>query len=103
VVAPAIDGAKRRKGSKVHIAVDTPGHLLASMLAPRARLSVIVHPTLLRGGATDSNATFQLGALPAGATANAQSAADVGGELQLRTAASVWLLVVLPMDSLSKM
>jgi transposase len=23
------DGAKRRKGSKVHIAVDTPGHLLA--------------------------------------------------------------------------
>jgi hypothetical protein len=57
----------------------------SSMLAPGARLSVIVHPTLLQGGATDSNATFQLGTLPAGATANAQSSAGVGGELQLRT------------------
>jgi hypothetical protein len=25
----AYDGAKRRKGSKTHLAVDTPGHLLA--------------------------------------------------------------------------
>ena len=28
------DGAKRRKGSKVHIAVDTLGHLLALMVTP---------------------------------------------------------------------
>lgn len=28
------DGAKRRKGSKVHIAVDTPGHLLAVHVTP---------------------------------------------------------------------
>jgi len=57
----------------------------SSMIANGARLSVIVHPTLLQGGITDSNATFQLGTLPAGAVANAQSSAGVGGELQLRT------------------
>lgn len=57
----------------------------SSMIAPGARLSVIVHPTLLQGGVTDPNATFQLGTLPAGATVNAQSSAGVGGELQLRT------------------
>ena len=28
------DGAKRRKGSKVHIAVDTLGHLLAALVTP---------------------------------------------------------------------
>jgi transposase len=28
------DGAKRRKGSKVHIAVDTLGHLLAALVSP---------------------------------------------------------------------
>ncbi len=28
------DGAKRRKGSKVHIAVDTLGHLLAQTVTP---------------------------------------------------------------------
>ena len=57
----------------------------SSMIANGARLSVIVHPTLLQGGITDSNATFQLGTLPAGAVVNAQSSAGVGGELQLRT------------------
>jgi len=30
----AYDGAKRRKGSKVHIAVDTLGHLLALIVTP---------------------------------------------------------------------
>jgi len=30
----AYDGAKRRKGSKVHIAVDTLGHLLALTVTP---------------------------------------------------------------------
>ena len=57
----------------------------SSMIANGARLSLIVHPTLLQGGITDSNATFQLGTLPAGAVANAQSSAGIGGELQLRT------------------
>ena len=28
------DGAKRRKGRKVHVAVDTLGHLLAAVLTP---------------------------------------------------------------------
>jgi len=56
----------------------------SSMIAG-SRLSVIVHPTLLQGGVTASNATFQLGTLPSGAIANAQSSAGVGGELQLRT------------------
>lgn len=28
------DGAKRKKGSKVHAAVDTPGHLLALLVSP---------------------------------------------------------------------
>jgi transposase len=28
------DGAKRRKGSKVHLAADTPGHLLALLVTP---------------------------------------------------------------------
>jgi len=57
----------------------------SSMIANGARLSVIVHPTLLQGGITDPNATFQLGTLPVGAVANAQSSAGIGGELQLRT------------------
>jgi hypothetical protein len=57
----------------------------SSIIANGARLSVIIHPTLLQGGVTDSNATFQLGTLPAGAITNAQSSAGIGGELQLRT------------------
>jgi tetratricopeptide (TPR) repeat protein len=57
----------------------------SSMIANGARLSVVVHPTLLQSGVTDSNATFQLGTLPAGTVSNAQSSAGVGGELQLRT------------------
>jgi hypothetical protein len=28
------DGARRRKGRKVHLAVDTPGHLLALHITP---------------------------------------------------------------------
>jgi len=57
----------------------------SSMIANGARLSVIVHPTLLQGGATGSDTTFQLGTLPSGTIANAQSSAGIGGELQLRT------------------
>lgn len=35
--ARATDGAKRRKGSKVHVAVDTLGHLLAMPSLPASR------------------------------------------------------------------
>jgi hypothetical protein len=31
------DGAKRRKGSKVHVAVDTLGHLLALLVTPASK------------------------------------------------------------------
>jgi tetratricopeptide (TPR) repeat protein len=57
----------------------------SSMIGDAARLSVIVHPTLLQGGTTSDNATYQLGSLPAGAISAAQSSSGVGGELQLRT------------------
>jgi tetratricopeptide (TPR) repeat protein len=57
----------------------------SSMVSQAARLSVIVHPTLLQGGTTNSNATFQIGTLPVGAITDAQSSAGIGGELQLRT------------------
>jgi tetratricopeptide (TPR) repeat protein len=57
----------------------------SSMINQAARLSVIVHPTLLQGGKTNSDATFQLGTLPVGAISDAQSSAGIGGELQLRT------------------
>jgi hypothetical protein len=57
----------------------------SSMINQTARLSVIVHPTLLQGGTTNSDATFQLGTLPVGAISDAQSSAGIGGELQLRT------------------
>lgn len=57
----------------------------SARIANGARITVVVHPTLLQGGTTDANATFQLGTLPLGAISNAQSSAGVGGELQLRT------------------
>ena len=40
------DGAKRRKGSKVHAAVDTLGHLLALLVTPAKLFSALV-PWLL--------------------------------------------------------
>ena len=36
------DGAKRRKGSKVHAAVDTLGHLLARLFTPANRLGLAI-------------------------------------------------------------
>jgi tetratricopeptide (TPR) repeat protein len=57
----------------------------SSMIGDAARLSVIVHPTLLQGGTTSDNATYQLGSLPAGAISGAQSSSGVGGELQVRS------------------
>jgi tetratricopeptide (TPR) repeat protein len=57
----------------------------SAMVGSGARLSVIEHPTLLQGGTTGADATFQLGTLPSGAVSNPQNAAGIGGELQLRT------------------
>lgn len=57
----------------------------SAMIANGARLSVIEHPTLLQGGITSPDATFQLGTLPAGAVSSAQNASGIGGEVQLRT------------------
>jgi tetratricopeptide (TPR) repeat protein len=57
----------------------------SSMIGNGARATIVVHPTLLQGGITSAGSTFQLGTLPLGAIANAQSSAGVGGELQLRT------------------
>jgi hypothetical protein len=57
----------------------------SSMIGSGARATIVVHPTLLQGGTTSAGSTFQLGTLPLGAIVNAQTAAGVGGELQLRT------------------
>ena len=44
------DGAKRRKGSKVYAAVDTPGHLLA-----QAHRSHPSHPRMASGASPDTH------------------------------------------------
>jgi tetratricopeptide (TPR) repeat protein len=57
----------------------------STMLGSGARATVVVHPTLLQSGTADTNATFQMGTLSLGAVSGIQTAAGVGGELQLRT------------------
>src|SRR4028119_1725576 len=49
------DGAKRRKGSKVHVAVDTLGHLLAAVVTPaneqdRAQVGVLAEEVQVAAG-----------------------------------------------------
>ena len=49
------DGAKRRKGSKVHVAVDTLGHLLAAVVTPaneqdRAQVGVLAEEVQVASG-----------------------------------------------------
>lgn len=49
------DGAKRRKGSKVHVAVDTLGHLLAAVITPaneqdRARVGALAEEVQVASG-----------------------------------------------------
>ena len=49
------DGAKRRKGSKVHVAVDTLGHLLAAVVTPaneqgRAQVSSLAEEVQVASG-----------------------------------------------------
>ena len=55
VARAAYDGAKRRRGSKVHIAVDTLGHLLALHVTPadaqdRAQVATLAAATLQATG-----------------------------------------------------
>ena len=57
----------------------------STMLGKGARATVVVHPTLLQSGTADANATFQMGSLSLGTLSGIQTAAGVGGELQLRT------------------
>jgi tetratricopeptide (TPR) repeat protein len=57
----------------------------STMFGNGARATVVVHPTLLQSGTADATATFQMGTLPLGALSGIQTAAGVGGELQLRT------------------
>jgi len=56
----------------------------SAMVGMGARATLFVHPTLLQGGIAGADATFQLGTLPMGTPSDAQTAAGVGGELQLR-------------------
>jgi transposase len=49
------DGAKRRKASKVHVAVDAPGHLLAAVVTPayeqdRAQVSILAEEVQVASG-----------------------------------------------------
>ncbi len=57
----------------------------SSMLGSGARLTTLVGPVLLDGGSATSDATFRQGTLPAETTPYIQTAAGVGGEIQLRT------------------
>jgi cellulose synthase operon protein C len=57
----------------------------STMLGKGARATVVVHPTLLESGTPTADATFQMGTLPLGSVTDIQTAAGVGGELQLRT------------------
>jgi cellulose synthase operon protein C len=55
------------------------------MLGRGARATVVVHPILLESGTAGADASFQMGTLPLGSLSPIQTAAGVGGELQLRT------------------
>jgi hypothetical protein len=55
------------------------------MLSRGARATVVVHPILLESGTAGADAAFQMGTLPLGSLSPVQTAAGVGGELQLRT------------------
>jgi tetratricopeptide (TPR) repeat protein len=57
----------------------------STMLGTGARATVVVHPTILQSGTAGPDATFQMGTLPSGAVSGIQTAAGVGGEVQLRT------------------
>jgi hypothetical protein len=57
----------------------------SSMIGMGARVSVLVQPTLLQNGTALETASFRLGTLPLGAVPSIQTAAGVGGEVQLQT------------------
>jgi len=58
----------------------------STMVGPGVRATIITRPVLLDSGTATSTATFQQGTLPADSLPYLQSAAGIGGELQLRTA-----------------
>ena len=63
------DGAKRRKGSKVHVAVDTLGHLLAAVVTPANEHDRAQVDALWPRGASRSRAkTLQLAYVDQGYT-----------------------------------
>src|SRR5579875_2880114 len=79
------DGAKRRKGSKVHVAVDTLGHLLALLLTPaneqdRAQVGELAHRVQQVTGQS-----VELAFVDAGYTGEptAQAAAEQGMQLEV--------------------
>ena len=58
----------------------------SGMIAPGVRATVIARPVLLDSGEANGMATFQQGTLPLNSVPYVQSAAGIGGEVQLRTA-----------------
>jgi tetratricopeptide (TPR) repeat protein len=58
----------------------------SSMIAPGVRATVIARPVLLDAGEATGTQTFRQGTLPLTSAPYVQSAAGIGGELQLRTA-----------------
>jgi transposase len=79
------DGAKRRKGSKVHVAVDTLGHLLAALVTPaneqdRAQVAALTEEVQAITGQNVSLAYVDQGYT---GQEPAQAAADQGIELHV--------------------
>jgi transposase len=79
------DGAKRRKGSKVHVAVDTLGHVLAALVTPanaqdRAQVAALAEEVQAITGQSVTLAYVDQGYT---GQEPAQAAADQGIELQV--------------------
>lgn len=79
------DGAKRKKGSKVHMAVDTLGHLLALHVAPADEQDRAHVAQLAQAVQAATGETVQLAFVDQGYTGDAalQGAADHGIQLQV--------------------
>jgi cellulose synthase operon protein C len=68
-----------------HLTIFSADTEQSTMLGRGARATVVVHPTLLQSGTATADSTYQMGTLPLGALSGVQTAAGVGGEVQLRT------------------
>lgn len=79
------DGAKRRKGSKVHVAVDTRGHLLAAVITPANEQDRTQVGGLAQQVQAGSGQQFTLAYADQGYTgdAPAEAAAAQGSHLQV--------------------